>query len=253
MSYFNQAFIGVERVYTEGGLQRLKNAHVTVVGLGGVGSWAVDALARTGVGAFHLIDFDDVCVSNTTRQSHTFKGTLGRMKTEVMKERVLAINPEANVDVSELPITPENTQAVLSDQTHVVIDAIDSFKAKVAIAQWCYQQKIPLVMSGTAGGRRNPGQVAISTLWSATNDPMLAKVRKELRHASQTALFEQHQPDLVAAVFSRERAVVREVDSSLPQRGGNCQTTYGSLSFVTGTFGFMAAAYAVEQIQSQNK
>lgn len=148
-----QRFGGTARLYGQPALQLFADAHICVVGIGGVGSWAAEALARTGIGAITLIDMDDVCVTNTNRQIHALKETVGQAKTDVMAERILAINPECKVTCVDDFITPDNTAELMSAGFTYVIDAIDSVRPKAALLAWCRRNKIPLVTTGEPVGR----------------------------------------------------------------------------------------------------
>lgn len=149
-----QRFGGTARLYGQSALQLFADAHVCVVGIGGVGSWAAEALARTGIGAITLIDMDDVCVTNTNRQIHALKGTVGQAKTEVMAQRILAINPECRVTCVDDFLTAENTATLITNSFSYVIDAIDSVRPKAALVAWCRRNKIPLVTTGDHWWRR---------------------------------------------------------------------------------------------------
>ncbi|MGY4655118.1 tRNA A37 threonylcarbamoyladenosine dehydratase [Ewingella americana] len=149
-----QRFGGTARLYGQQALTLFSQAHVCVIGIGGVGSWAAEALARTGIGAITLIDMDDVCVTNTNRQIHALRENVGQAKTEVMAERILAINPECKVTCIDDFITPENVAEMLNRDFSYVIDAIDSVRPKAALLAYCRRYKIPVVTTG-GGGRAN--------------------------------------------------------------------------------------------------
>ena len=156
---WRQRFGGTARLYGEKALQCFADAHVCVVGIGGVGSWAAEALARTGIGAITLIDMDDVCVTNTNRQIHALSGNVGLAKAEVMAERIRLINPECRVTVVDDFVTPENVAEYLGAGFSYVIDAIDSVRPKAALIAWCRRYKVPLVTTGGAGGQIDPTQI----------------------------------------------------------------------------------------------
>lgn len=150
---WRQRFGGTARLYGEKALQRFAEAHICVVGIGGVGSWAAEALARTGIGAITLIDMDDVCVTNTNRQIHALRDNVGLAKAEVMAERIRQINPECRVTVIDDFITPDNVAGYMNAGFTYVIDAIDSVRPKAALIAYCRRYKVPLVTTGGAGGR----------------------------------------------------------------------------------------------------
>ena len=173
-------FGGIDRLYGDGAAAALAASHACVIGIGGVGSWCVEALARSGVGRLTLIDLDHVSESNINRQAHALDVTLGQAKVAAMAERVLAFSPHCRVDTIDDFLTPENATALLKG-FDVVIDAIDNVRAKVAIAATCRTHHIPLVMAGGAGGKLDPAQIRIDDLARTLQDPLLSKVRARLR------------------------------------------------------------------------
>jgi tRNA A37 threonylcarbamoyladenosine dehydratase len=173
-------FGGIARLYGAQAAARLEAAHACVIGVGGVGSWAAEALARSGVGALTLIDLDHVAESNFNRQIHALDPTLGQAKVQAMAERIRAIDPHAPVRTVEDFVTPENAAELLVG-FDVVVDAIDNVRAKVAIVAACRARGIPLVMVGGAGGKRDPAALRVDDLARAVQDPLLAKVRARLR------------------------------------------------------------------------
>jgi tRNA A37 threonylcarbamoyladenosine dehydratase len=172
-----ERFGGVDRLYGRGALARLASAHVCVVGIGGVGSWAVEALARSGVGRLTLIDADDLCVSNSNRQLPALEGQFGRSKVAAMAERCRAINP--TIEVTEIAsfLTPSNMAALLEGGFDLVLDACDSFRAKVELIAWCRRRKQAIVTVGSAGGRTDPTQVRVRDLSRTEHDAMLSLIR----------------------------------------------------------------------------
>src|SRR5574343_35122 len=173
-------FGGVSRLYGNDGAQRLRQANVCVVGIGGVGSWVVEALARTGVGQIATIDLDMVAESNTNRQIHALGDIYGKAKVEAMAERVRGINPDCKVSCIEDFVTPENAAQLLNQGFSVVIDAIDQVRAKAAMIAFCRANKIPIVVAGAAGGQIDPTRIHVSDLAQTVQDPLLAKVRSVL-------------------------------------------------------------------------
>lgn len=159
-----QRFGGTARLYGQQALAVFAQAHVCVIGIGGVGSWAAEALARTGIGAITLIDMDDVCVTNTNRQIHALRQHVGQSKTEVMAERILAINPECRVTCIDDFITPDNVAELLDHNFSYVIDAIDSVRPKAALLSYCRRFKIPVVTTGGAGGQVDPTKIEVADL-----------------------------------------------------------------------------------------
>ena len=178
---YEQRFGGIGRLYTPEGLARLRQAHVCVIGIGGVGSWVVEALARSGVGQISMIDMDDICVTNINRQLPALSGNIGKLKTEVMAERVKLINPECVVNIIDDFISPDNQAEYLNRGYDYVIDAIDNVKTKAAMIAYCKRNKIKIITIGGAGGQTDPSKIQIADLSKTIQDPLLAKVRSVLR------------------------------------------------------------------------
>lgn len=178
---YEQRFGGIGRLYTPEGLARLRQTHVCVIGIGGVGSWVVEALARSGVGQITMIDMDDICVTNINRQLPALSGNIGKLKTEVMAERVKLINPECAVNIIDDFISPDNQAEYLNRGYDYVIDAIDNVKIKAAMIAYCKRNKIKIITIGGAGGQTDPSKIQIADLSKTIQDPLLAKVRSVLR------------------------------------------------------------------------
>lgn len=242
----SRRFGGVGRLYGDDGATRFGGAHVCVVGIGGVGSWVVEALARSAVGALTLIDLDMVAESNTNRQIHALDDVWGKAKVDAMRERVLAINPTCQVRVVEDFVTAENLADLLAGHD-VVIDAIDQARVKVAMAVWCVENRVPLIMAGGAGGKMDPTRICVDDLSRTSQDPLLAKVRAQLRKLHGFPK-DPRRKFGITAVYSTEplqRPVACESGSG-PQ-GLSC-AGYGSAVCVTAPFGFFAAAVALRQL-----
>jgi tRNA A37 threonylcarbamoyladenosine dehydratase len=256
MADFGDRFGGVARVVGEAALARLPVAHVAVVGLGGVGSWAVEALARTGVGEFTLIDLDDICVTNVNRQLPALTSTLGQPKAAVLAARVRDINPQARVHPRLEFFTEATAPQLLAPEFQLVLDAIDSPSLKARLIGACRERGLPIITVGGAGGRRDPTRVRVADLAATCRDPLLAQVRSLLR--KHHGFPRGSQPFGVDAVFSTEPLHYPEtpvgcggVPEDPPEttaRGAACERRYGAVSFVTGAFGFAAAAQAVALI-----
>lgn len=238
------------RLFGMAGLDRLRAARVAVIGIGGVGSWAAEALARSGVGGLRLIDLDDICVTNVNRQLHALDGAIGRPKVAVMAERVRAINPACAVEPVADFFTAEDADALLAGSLDYVVDAIDNAPLKATLIARCRERSLPVITSGGAGGRQDPTQVRVADLVDSTHDGLLAEVRRLLRreHGFPAA----GRRFGVECVFSPERPVfptsdggvcpAREPDSDLRL---DCRSGFGTASFVTGTFGFALTARVV--------
>ena len=256
MSDYEARFGGVSRLFSAEGLERLRRAHVCVVGIGGVGSWAVEALARSGVGALTLIDLDDICVTNVNRQLHAVESEVGSTKVDAMARRVTAINPECNVRPVHAFFTEASATEILSPRFDYVLDAIDSPSKKGLLIASCRERGIPIFVVGGAGGRRDPTALKVSDLAFSTHDRLLAAVRSQLRSDFGFPRGEKKRFG-VDCVYSSEPAVYPHVDGTVcekPEPGTNlrldCESGYGTACFVTGAFGFVAAGYVVQQIAS---
>ena len=253
MDSYAERFGGIGRLYGKEGLDRIRQAHVCVVGLGGVGSWAVEALARSGVGALTLVDLDDVCISNVNRQLHALDGELGRPKVEVMARRVRAINPDCVVHPMQAFFLKSNADAILQTRFDYVLDAFDSPALKCALIALCRERGIPVITSGAAAGRRDPTAVEVIDLAFSSHDRLLQYVRKLLR--TRHDFPRGKHPLGVECVLSREAAIYPAGDGQVCAAPGteqdlriDCNTGFGTASFVTGTFGFVAAARIVQRI-----
>jgi tRNA A37 threonylcarbamoyladenosine dehydratase len=247
-------FGGIARLYGREALPRLHDAHVAVVGTGGVGSWTVEALARSGVGILTLIDLDDVCITNTNRQLPALADTIGRPKVEVLAERVLAINPECRVHAVTEFLLAGNAERLLTTSLDAVVDAVDATAAKALIIARCRTLDLPVVVSGSAGGRRDPTRLRLADLGEAGADPLLQQVRRTLRadHGFPKSPDGRPMHWGVPCVFSSEKAVYPQADGSCStERSGDaslrldCTAGFGAATFVTGTFGFALAAEVV--------
>ncbi len=250
---FERRFGGVKRLYGDAGLNKLNAAHIVVIGIGGVGSWAAEALARNAVGTITLIDLDNIAESNVNRQLHAVDGAFGKAKVSTMHERILSINPMCKVHEIEDFITAANISALLNLKCDVIVDCIDDAQAKIALADFCKRQNIPLIMAGSAGGRLDPTRIQVADLAHVTGDRLLSKVRNQLRrdfdfpkasNSKKSAKFG------IDCVYTDEQAIkpeaACEADSSAIT-GLNC-AGYGSSVCVTAPFGFTAAQLALNCI-----
>ncbi|MFN3901172.1 MAG: tRNA cyclic N6-threonylcarbamoyladenosine(37) synthase TcdA [Alishewanella aestuarii] len=249
MSDYETRFAGIARLYGQTALQQFRQAHVVVIGIGGVGSWAAEALARSGIGELTLIDLDDVCVSNINRQLHALSTTVGQDKVAVMAERIHQINPECVVHQVADFIAADNLAQLLHGKIDYVLDAIDAVKAKTALIAWCKRRKIPLITTGGAGGQLDPTQIQIADLTQAYNDPLLAKVRNMLRRDHQFSRNPKRRFG-VDCVFSTEQLRYPAADGSVcqqkPDTSGamrlDCSGGFGAATVVTASFGFAAVS-----------
>ncbi len=254
MDDFETRFGGIARLYGRAGLRRLRAAHVAVVGVGGVGVWAVEALARSGVGTLTLVDLDEICTTNINRQLHALSETVGRAKVETMAERVRSINPECRVLVHQTFLNAENAADLLAAGFNFVFDAIDSVTDKVALLAACRAKNLPVISAGAAGGRRDATLVKVADLARVSHDRLLGEVRRRLRR--DFGLPAEGFAMGIDCVFSTEAPVFAQPDGSVcptraePEPGTrlNCNEGLGSATFVTGTFGFTAAGFIVRKV-----
>jgi tRNA A37 threonylcarbamoyladenosine dehydratase len=260
-------FGGLRRLYGDAGYTRLRSVRIAVVGLGGVGSWAVEALARSGVAGLVLIDYDHVAESNVNRQVQALTATLGQAKGGALRERVREIHPDCEVRVIDDFATPENWPGLLDRPVDALIDACDQARAKVALAAWALVARVPMVCVGAAGGKTQAQRVEIADLAETTHDPLLASVRQRLRKAG--AVPRQGRTGL-RCVFSRESVAPPAESCEAPSTGDvagdvdgdaarlvpvvaaagaalSCRG-YGSSVTVTATFGMVAAGEAITQL-----
>jgi tRNA A37 threonylcarbamoyladenosine dehydratase len=278
-------FGGMGRLIGKPMLEKLRSSHVCVIGVGGVGGWAAEALVRSGVGEISLVDFDEVCLSNTNRQIQALSDEVGKLKVQVLANRFRLVNPEIKINILDFAFIPDSVEAVLGGNLDVVIDAIDRASNKCLLITECKNRGIPLVVTGAAGGRRNPSLIKISDITEVQEDPLLARVRRILRqkHGFPRAT---NQKFGLTVVASSERPTLPQEDAcelsqdpfesdqmdhnnnqaTLPtqdnqynqntqvghdtqgSRSGrlDCRTGYGTASFVTGVFGFYTASAAIE-------
>jgi tRNA A37 threonylcarbamoyladenosine dehydratase len=253
MNDYEARFGGISRLYGKGAQGRLQNAHVCVIGIGGVGTWVVEALARSGVGHLTLVDMDDVCITNTNRQLPAMEGNVGRPKVTVMADRVARINPACQVHSICDFFTAQTADQVLATDFDYIVDAIDHPKQKALLIAMCQSRSLPIVTVGGAGGRWDPSQVQTDDLVHAFNDGLLRRVRKTLRKEHNFPKDDARWG--IPAVFSKERAIFPTPDGGLCRTGSgstslrlDCASGFGTASFVTGTYGFAAAAIVVKHI-----
>lgn len=246
---FQRRFSGVGRLYGDAALQTFQQAHVCVVGVGGVGSWVVEALARSAIGTLTLIDLDHVAVSNVNRQLQALTDDFGRPKVSVLAERCRQINPQIVVHEVEDFVTPENVEQLLHGRFSYVVDAIDQMKTKAAIIACCRSQRLPLITTGAAGGQIDPTRITLGDLAHTIQDPLLSKVRSHLRREYGFPRGEKSRFG-VEAVYSTEplRYPQRSCDSAAAGGGGlNC-SGFGSAVAVTAAFGLFAAGRVLQQL-----
>ncbi len=247
-----RSFGGLERLYGVRGAAAIRSAHVLVVGVGGVGSWAAEALARSGVGELTLVDLDHVSESNINRQIHATSLTLGQAKVQAMRERIALINPQCCVHCVEEFVAADNWPALAGEGVDAVIDACDQVSAKVLLAAWARTTSTLFINAGAAGGKRLAHKVDIDDLAQVSHDPLLAQVRNRLRreHDAPRASARSSPVMGVACVFSREPVAPPDASCALDGAGDgslNCHG-YGSVVSVTATFGQCAAGWVLNAL-----
>lgn len=248
-------FGGIARLYGDAGLQRLQASHVCVIGVGGVGSWVAEALARSGVGSLSLIDMDHVAVSNINRQIHADDSTLGMAKIEAMRRRLALINPQLAVQVVDDFVTVENAAMLLDGGYDFVIDCADNARVKAEIVARCRRSRRRVITVGGAGGRIDPSRIRIADLSRTEHDPLLARVRRILRTSYGLSSNPSRRFD-VPCVYSSEQVTYatesgetsREESAARSSAGLSCAGGLGSVTHVTASFAFHAAGYVLERI-----
>ena len=239
-------FGALRRLYGDPGYARVRAGRFAIAGLGGVGSWAAEALARSGVAALTLIDLDHIAESNINRQIQAVSATIGQAKVLALRDRILAIHPACEVTCVEEFVDESNWPGLLVHPVNVVIDACDQVRAKAAMSTWAMTTKNALVIAGAAGGKRRPQDVEVDDLSLVTHDPLLASLRQRLRKHHGAARTSRMG---LRCVFSRE-AVLAPDEAGVEGGGLNCHG-YGSSVSVTATFGMVAASVAIEFCLSQ--
>lgn len=251
---YKYRFGGIGRLFGTNALAALQRAHVCVIGVGGVGSWAVEALARSGIGELTVIDWDDICVTNVNRQLHAVDGEIGRAKVEALADRVKAINAGCIFHERQEFFSAESAENILETPYDYVLDAIDSVQPKCLLIAMCRRRRIPIITVGGAGGRVDPTAVQVDDLSRSYDDPLLAQVRKELRQKFGFPREGRHR-FRVECVFSPEAILYPQPDGTVCHQRTtgskmklDCESGYGTASFVTGAFGFAAASRIVRRL-----
>lgn len=257
---YRQRFGGVARLYGESALRAFHHAHFVVVGIGGVGTWVAEGLARSGVGEITLIDMDDICITNTNRQLHAMSSTIGQQKIDVMAARLKDINPDLKINAIDEFLETDNLDELIPGGADAVIDAIDAAYVKAALINHCKRKKKIILTVGSAGGKLDPRQIISGDLSRTTNDPLLAKTRNTLRRWHN---FSRNPKRVfsIEAVYSAEQMTYPAGD------GGTCQAKtgldagtkldcdggFGAATMVTATFGFVAVSRALDRFIEKTK
>ena len=260
-------FGGIARLYGELGLQRIRDAHVCVIGIGGVGSWAAESLARSAVGEITLIDMDIVAESNINRQLLATSSSIGRDKGLVMRDRINDINPICRVNVVDEFISRDNLTELISSDFDYIVDCIDDFRTKAALIHHCKVNKVKILTIGGAGGQVDPTKVVQTDLNRTQHDVLLAKTRKLLR---QDYGFPRNlkRSFSIPCVYSNEQLVYPDgeggISAQRPTQNDksaneaasnalNCAGGIGSITHVTATFAFFASGFVLNHIANDNR
>ena len=253
-------FGGVARLYGDAALERFGRARVAIVGIGGVGTWVAECLARSGVGHLTLVDLDEICVTNVNRQIHALDGQIGMQKAEAMAARVRAIHPGCGVVAVPAFFNERTAEGVLAGGFDGVVDAIDTVRHKALLVAECRGRGIPVVTCGAAGGRRDPARIRVADLSVSGGDPLMHALRRKLRRDHgfpNVPMKSKPLPMGIDAVFSDEPQVFPDgVGGVSCERGGGlasgprlgCEAGYGSAAHVTGCFGMIAAGVVLDRL-----
>ncbi len=253
VSVSTRRFGGIARLYGNEALERFAAAHVCVVGVGGVGSWAVEALARSGIGRLTLIDLDNVAESNVNRQLHALTDEFGKAKVSALHERILQINPACEVTEIEDFVTADNLDELFAGGFDFVIDAIDQIRVKAAMADYFIKHKQPFILSGGAGGQKNPALIQTADLSRVTHDPLLANLRYTLRKRygfSRDAKAKMRVPCVYSTENITPPQTAEACAADAAPQGLSC-AGYGASMLVTATFGLYCAQAAIDHIGSR--
>ena len=252
-------FGGIRRLYGERALQTFRQSHVCLIGIGGVGSWAAEALARSAIGQITLIDLDHVAESNINRQLHALSGTLGMAKVQVMAERITQINPQCRLHPVEEHLTHDKFGTLLTNDYDFVIDCVDGYRIKAALIAHCKGNRIRLITVGGAGGLLDPERIQVADLSRTEHDALLSKTRQLLRQEYNFSRNLKRRFD-IPCVYSQEQPVFPSSDGDISaekpgnrQAGGlTCAGGLGSVTAVTATFGMVAAAHVLKKLAARS-
>lgn len=255
---FHDRFSGIARLYGADALERFRQATVMVVGIGGVGSWTAESLARSGVGHLVLVDPDDLCITNTNRQIHAEEGSYGQPKTRAMAARLRIIHPGIRITEHQVFLSERNAAELIGAGVDAVVDAIDAVRAKCHLLSTCVRAKIPVVTSGAAGGRLDPTRIRVADLAHTSKDTLLASVRKRLRAEHGFPKAPERGPVTpfgIEAVYSEESPTYPTCDGGTSHERPNdlpggikCDAGYGSITHITASFGLVAAGRILDGV-----
>ena len=240
----SRRFGGVIRLYGLGRFKIFQSSHVCIIGIGGVGSWVVESMARNGIGKITLIDMDHIAESNINRQIHAMDSSIGQSKVDAMKARVLDINPECEIKCHDFFLEEDNIPDLISKRFDFVVDAIDQTKIKILLAEFCLEQSVPFIMTGGAGGKVNPELIKLDGLAKTFGDPLLTKIRQHFNKKIKLT----KRKFKIPTVFSSETAIKPKKTESKKSPVGLSCAGYGSNVNVTASFAFMAASYVLSNL-----
>ncbi len=257
----NHRFGGIARLYGQAALDRFHASRVAVIGVGGVGSWAVESLARSGIGHLTLVDLDEICITNVNRQLHAMDGQIGRQKTEAMADRALAIHPGCDVVIVPKFFNEKSAAEILDAGFDAVIDAIDYARHKSLLASECHKRKIYAVTCGGAGGRRDPTRIRVTDLAYSGMDPLLLQLRRGLRNDygfPKTPRGQEPYLFNIDAVYSDEAPWYSHCDGTISKdrpeeisQRLNCASGFGSATHIIASFGLIAAGRVLDHLASK--
>lgn len=252
---FTQRFGGIIRLYGTQAATKFSQSHVCVVGIGGVGAWVAEALARSGIGYITLIDMDELCITNINRQIHALTDTIGEPKVDVMAQRIAQINPACQVNAIEDFLTPDTFEAYLGQGFDFIVEAIDSAPTKSQILDWCKRRKQKVISIGGAGGQIDPTQIQVCDISKTIQDPLMANVRHKLRR--DFGFSKSGKKFGIECVYSTEQLTYPAPDGSVcqqkPEAGAtrmDCQGGFGASTCVTASFAFIAVAHVLKKLKA---
>jgi len=251
MNEYLKRFSGVGALLGNDSLEYLKESHFLIIGLGGVGTWTVESLVRSGVGKLTLVDLDDICVSNTNRQIHALEGSYGEMKADALRERVKRINPDCEVEIVLSYFNEKSCDSILSHNYSMVVDAIDSIDDKCLLINECFKRKLKVVTAGAAGGKIDPTKITVAELSKTKQDMLLKGVRKRLKREYLYPLGRGKAK--VRAVYSFEPSKKLKACDIQKNVKLDCDGGLGTTTYMTGIFGFMLSHIAIEEFLKSKK
>lgn len=249
MSDHQQRFNGIASLLGESEFDIIKNSHVLIIGLGGVGTWCVESIARLGVNRITLVDLDDICVSNTNRQLHAMDGLYGQMKADALAERIKKINPECEVKCHYCFFNEKNMEKIFAESPSIIIDTIDAPREKALLINECYKRQLKIVSAGAIGGKIDPTKIEVAELSKTKQDMLYRKVRQELKKNHRYPL--GHSRAKVQCVYSPEPSKkIKKCDVDVTSKALklDCNGGLGTATYMTGTVGFFLSHLAVKAL-----